>query len=308
MVIKAEEKEAIANYIKHFLYLLEKAVEEECRVESIGVLYSAGVDSTLLSFLASKYAKVTAYVTGWEGNSRDIEYALRTKSNVPFEVEIVDMDEREVEEVIPTILKIINKPNPVELGVGIPFYFACKKAKEDDQKIMLCAQGADELFGGYKKYIDCVVEEGYSALEKMMSYDLNNLPRTNLYRDRAIAELHSLHLSTPFLHEKVVEYVTTEIPIKLKVCEVENGEFECVDKVNNKNFIRKYLLRLAAREVGVPECILNRKKKAAQYGSGAQKILERLARKKGFKSKAKEMGRGDYVRMYIEEFFYPPSL
>ncbi|NJE02542.1 asparagine synthase-related protein, partial [Thermococcus sp. JdF3] len=45
--------------------------------------------------------------------------------------------------------------------------------------------------------------------------------------------------------------------------------------------IRKAILREVAVELGLPKWIAERDKKAAQYGSGAQKLLKKLAKSEG---------------------------
>ena len=46
-----------------------------------------------------------------------------------------------------------------------------------------------------------------------------------------------------------------------------------------KGNVKKYILRKAALEFSLPEEIAFRKKIAAQYGSGIDKLLEKLAKK-----------------------------
>ena len=53
-----------------------------------------------------------------------------------------------------------------------------------------------------------------------------------------------------------------------------------IDSLNNKKIIRNIAL-----DLGVPKEFSNRKKKGAQYGSGFDKAILKLAKKNGFKLK-----------------------
>ena len=111
-----------------------------------------------------------------------------------------------------------------------------------------------------------------------------------------------IDLRFPYMDEAFGKYASS-LPSELKVYELEEGmkeEFSCVDVVDKKRFIRKYLLRHLAADAGIPRYILDRKKKAAQYGSEAEKLIDRIARKNEYKKKAAESRRKDYVRMYLE--------
>jgi len=54
-------------------------------------------------------------------------------------------------------------------------------------------------------------------------------------------------------------------------------------KYKIKNNVEKYILRQTAKEMGLPDYITKRKKRAIQYSSNCQKSLKKLAKKRGFK-------------------------
>jgi asparagine synthase (glutamine-hydrolysing) len=94
--------------------------------------------------------------------------------------------------------------------------------------------------------------------------DLLHIAERNLARDDKIAMLNEVEGRFPFLSLPVVG-IALRTPGELKVV---GGE-------------RKVILRRLASRLGVPEWIANREKKAMQYGSRAQKLLEKLAKKEG---------------------------
>jgi len=277
--------------------LLREAIRNEIGNESkIGVVLSAGIDSTLIAILANEFTEVTAYTCGIK-NSKDIEYAEKLKGRIEFEIKILELNSRDVEDSLPKIINAIRDRNPVKVSVEVPFYYASKNAHKDSIRVMLCGQGADELFCGYRRYIDILAKDGYRGVENAIKSDFDNLWNKQLNYDLAVCSLNNITLKFPYMNEKFSNYAMS-IPVELKIR--ESDEFDCFDLINDKRFIRKYILRKIAREVGVPPFILNRKKRAAQYGSGVWKIMERIARRKNFKERARKAGRRDYVKMFLE--------
>ncbi|MBM3309868.1 MAG: asparagine synthase [Candidatus Altiarchaeales archaeon] len=289
------------DFVEKSLRLLEKAVEECCSEGKVGLVFSAGIDSTLVGVLASKYCKIEAYAVGIKG-SHDLDYARKVAGELPFKVNLIEVSEREIERELPNIVKITESASPLDISVAIPFYFASRQAGKNGIKTMLCGQGADELFGGYNRYIELLAEGTYEQLEELMAKDLKELPKSNLDRDKKVCKASGVKLEIPFLKKKFVGFAQ-EIPVQLKVKEVsqlEKVDYDCVDEINGMKFIRKYILRKIAVQAGVPAIVIHRGKKAAQYGSGSQKTLEKLAKENDFKKKATTAGRKDYTKMYLE--------
>ncbi|MEA3255316.1 MAG: asparagine synthase C-terminal domain-containing protein [Candidatus Altiarchaeota archaeon] len=282
-------------YIDELRGLLGNAVKETCDLET-GVVFSGGIDSVIIAMLAARFSRVTAYSCGIK-DSPDLEYVNRCEG-LGFEVRVIEISPEEIEQSLAEIIHAINDVNPVKVSVEIPFYFASKKAGEDGLSVMLSGQGGDELFGGYNRYLSPLPD--YSVVEEMMTRDVESIYVDQINKDIAVCRINDITLCAPYLDEGFKDYAL-KIPVESKLHEVRNSpEFSCVDTVNDRRFIRKYILRELGREIGVPEFILNRKKKAVQYGSGTWKILDKIARGRGFKVKAKKAGRTDYVGMFLE--------
>jgi len=269
------------THIQKLKGLLSEAVKKNCKSEKIGLIFSAGVDSTLLGVLAAGFTEVVAYTVGID-DAPDIIHARELKGKLNLEVRLVETNLEEIENSIPPVLKAIREPNPVQVGVGIPIYLASKKAAKDGIKLVLSGQGADELFGGYNRYLDILESGGYSALEKAMEEDVENIKRDNLDRDVAICGMNGTELRAPYLENGFKDY-SLKISPELKIKEVKGEEFQCIDEIDSKRFIRKYILRKLAQDCKVPPAVLNRSKKAAQYGSGVNKALLKIAKKHGFR-------------------------
>jgi asparagine synthetase B (glutamine-hydrolysing) len=63
-------------------------------------------------------------------------------------------EERNVEEIASKVVNLVEEPNPVKIAIGVPFYWAAEKTAEAGLKVLLAGQGADELFGGYQRYVN----------------------------------------------------------------------------------------------------------------------------------------------------------
>ena len=128
--------------------------------------------------------------------------------------------------------------------------------------MVAAGQGADELFGGYWRYVKMFREIGERVNEHMLT-DLENLYITNLERDELAVASAKSTLTTPYLARRIYEF-SKSIELRLKLRQID-GEI-----------VRKWVLRKAAEALGVPERLSRRPKKAAQYGSGVFKVVKRL--------------------------------
>ncbi|ASJ07513.1 asparagine synthase (glutamine-hydrolyzing) [Thermococcus pacificus] len=230
-----------------------------------GVLFSGGLDSSLVTLLASEYSDVVIYTAGAEG-SPDLEWARMAADKLGLPLKEYVFDVEDVRDAVPKVVFAIEEPNPMNLAIGIPLYFATRLAREDGTKVLLSGQGADELFGGYAKYLE---------RPELMELDLRELSERNLARDDKIAMLNSVEGRFPFLSLPVIS-AALNTPLEAKI----------------SGGVRKAVLRRAAIRAGLPEEIAMREKKAAQYGSHAQKLLEKVAK-----------GEGLSLREYAEKAF-----
>jgi len=284
--------------MNEFLERLDSIVKNQCEKKT-GVIFSGGVDSSLLAVLAASHCSVTAYTVGVE-EAPDLPFAKQLKSH--FHHEIIKLSDEDIDSELDNILPIIKETegevSPVRVGAEFPTYFASKAAKEDGFKVVLSGQGPDEMFGGYARYLSVLFEKGYPQLEKLLKSDTYDLKDRIINIDRAICKSNGVELRNPFLADDFVEYGLS-IDIKERLWSgSKEPKYPC-ETYGGKYAIRKFCEKKAADEI-LPKDIVWRPKKAAQYGSGIHKVLDRLARKYGFKEKAKKAGKGEYLTMFLE--------
>lgn len=235
------------------------------RVESlneIGVIFSGGVDSSYVALLLKEMSenvplKIKLYAVGVEG-SKDVEAAIYASKFLNLDLEICEVTEELVREALPQVVKAIGDDNLMKVGVGLTTYFATKMVARDGIKVAISGQGADELFGGYKRYLQSFVD---GTLNYDLRVDMSNMYHVNLERDDACSMLNSVELRLPFLDKKLVELVLN-IPDNKKIVSMHDD-------------MRKSILRKLAFEEGLDYEIAYRPKKAAQYGTGIDKILRK---------------------------------
>ena len=59
---------------------------------------------------------------------------------------------KEIESLIPQIIRATESVDPMKIAIGIPLYVVAKIARENGKRVILTGQGADELFGGYRRH------------------------------------------------------------------------------------------------------------------------------------------------------------
>ncbi len=236
-------------------------------IDKIGIIYSGGVDSTLVAKMASEYSETVLYCVGTE-ESEDLKYAENAAKDMGLKFRKKVISPSEYEKYLFKVAYAIDEINLMKLAVGIPIYVASEMAKKDGIKVVLSGQGADELFGGYNRYKRILSEKGKEELNKALYNDVMNIYKVNLERDDHCTMANSVELRVPFLDRDVVE-VGLSLPIEYKIC--ESG-------------FRKRILRDVALKY-IPKYIAYRPKKAAQYGSGSEKIIYSVARDYGYSKK-----------------------
>ena len=250
-------------YVKNLENALTTAVSKLTKdVKRIGVPFSGGLDSSIVAELASRSTDVTLYVAGFE-DSHDFRVADESASMLDLPLIKIKLVEKDIENAIPVLAKIIKSKNPVILSFELPLFFTAKNSIE---KILLSGHGADELFAGYARYLKS------KKLDENLENDVNELKSKGIIRDKNVVSYFDKELRTPFLDENVVK-IGLSIP----------GEYKI------KNGIRKYVLREVGKSLGLQDEIVMRKKKAAQYSSGVMKVMKKLA-------KEKNLGLKDYIK------------
>jgi asparagine synthase (glutamine-hydrolysing) len=235
---------------------LEEAIVTAVRLRSgEGVTaLSGGVDSSLVAKLAGRECVAVGL-----RDSHDLRHAKHAAGLLGLSCTYAEITPEEIEAALPLVVAVIPKKDPVSTGIALTQYFIARWAGEHGHRRVITGQGADELFGGYQRY------RTTATLDDDLARDIEGLGE-QAERDQSVAALHGAYLSMPYLDMRVVR-AARAIPAAGKV----------------RAGIHKIPLRTVA-ERHIPAELAWYGKKAMQYGSGIWKVLQKLARKNGYKT------------------------
>jgi asparagine synthase (glutamine-hydrolysing) len=164
----------------------------------------------------------------------------------------------EMFEVLPEVIWHVESYNPSMVTGSVVTLMGARLAKDHGIKVVLCGEGSDEIFAGYK----AVRNMTWPELENATWTLLNNLHKTELQRLDRMSMAVSLEARVPFMDRDVVEYATN-LPAAVKL------------KEHDGRLVEKWILRQAFDGV-LPEHILWREKMPFDQGSGGRGIIERV--------------------------------
>lgn len=146
---------------------IEAALRESVAAHAIadvdvGCFLSAGVDSNLVAREAARIMEARAFTIGWgEGRFSELEAAatFARATGLPNEGRILGAEQFFAS--VPAVQYAMDEPLPNPSAV--PLYHLCAMAAES-VKVVLSGEGADELFGGYPYYQECLAFAPYMTV------------------------------------------------------------------------------------------------------------------------------------------------
>jgi len=236
---------------------IQNAVKESITEKRIGIAFSGGVDSTLVSKICKELEfDITLLTIGFPG-SHDIAFAKDVNEILNFTHEISKIDHDSFNEIASKINKKINTDNLSWNENCIAFYYVAKLANSLRIKIVVTANGIDELFCGYNAYRE-VIEKGEDKVIELMNSKLDNEQKMMQAVNEVTSEF-GVRIIQPLLSKEFIEYAKS-IPVSEKI-------------TSKDDLMRKHIIRKLASKIGVPEISTNKRKKAFQYGSLIHKAL-----------------------------------
>jgi len=239
------------------------------RAGKVCVAFSGGLDSALTAAMAkSAGVEIEAVSVGLAGSS-EIATVEKFANQLGLHITIETFPVDSVEKYVRKLLWLIEEPNMMKLTVAIPLHWATMVAARCGYEVMLCGQGSDELYGGYNKYVNTLRLRGRQALSDQLYSSVIESSTVNYERDDQATSPFPVELRTPFADPDLIKFSLT-IPSEFKV-------------KDGNDVTRKWVLRDVARNVGVPEDIAWRRKKAIQHGTGVEKAVIKLAKSNGLR-------------------------
>jgi asparagine synthase (glutamine-hydrolysing) len=233
-------------------------------LKEVAIAFSGGLDSSLIAYLATKEGKRVSLIHVSLENQPETEEAIEAAQALDLPMQIHLFKDSDVEVALPSVVGLIEEPDPIKAAIGVSFYWVAEQATQAKFQAVLAGQGADELFGGYQRYVNQACKNGNESTCKTMYQDAISMHENNLERDRKLMGFYDVELRCPF-----ASYAITEFALGLPL--------EC--KLEPKaDTLRKLVLRRAAQNIGVPAGIFDKPKKAVQYSTGINDAVKRIAK------------------------------
>ena len=146
---------------------IEAAVRESVAAHAVadvevGCFLSAGVDSSLVAAEASRIMEARTFSIGYgEARYSELAAAAAFAEAVGLPNQARHLTAEEFFASAAAVQYAMDEPLPNPSAV--PLYHLCRMAAES-VKVVLSGEGADELFGGYPYYQECLAFEPYLAL------------------------------------------------------------------------------------------------------------------------------------------------
>ncbi len=248
--------------------VLRSAIRRMVEGRDVAVAFSGGLDSGIVAAITKEYARSVKLYTAGVQDAYDVLESRDVAAKLGIEWEHILISESDLEDCIRDMIGVTGTVNPITLSFEIPLYYVSKTVKEE---FIIGGQGADELFAGYSKYVGLPEDE----FRDLREADMARLFNETLGHERMVSEHFGKTVLYPYLDKEVMDVV---------------GKIDMADLIPGD--VRKENLRKVAENIGQPE-VAAKKKKAAQYGSGAMNLFRKIAKRKGVTVNEMVMGMKD---------------
>lgn len=256
--------------MKRILEELRSNLKEAVRRnEAEALLFSGGLDTSILAFLLPEIPALSVRLEEW---GDDFEHARRLSQELGLEFYLRSVSTEEAFEAIPEVIKIRRSFDPA-LPNDLAIYFALKLAKEKGIKKVMTGDGADELFAGYSYMFDLDLEDYIPKLAVRMSFSANE-----------IGSFLEVEVKQPFLDKEVIDFALS-LKWDLKIREKKEER------------LGKWILRKAF-EPFLPQEIIWQDKRPIEVGTGFSKLREII------ESKVKKVPEDIGIEFLSKEHFY----
>jgi asparagine synthase (glutamine-hydrolysing) len=130
---------------------------------------SGGLDSSIVTVLAHRAAQeIDAYTITFRPEDQRLEampddavYARKVAARFGIDLHEIEISP-DIVSLLPRMVDVLDEP--IGDPAAINTLLMCEAARERGVKVILSGMGADELFGGYRKHLACVMASRYRRL------------------------------------------------------------------------------------------------------------------------------------------------
>ena len=225
-------------------YLIEAFNYRMVSDVNIGVFLSGGIDSSIVTAILSNKYKLNTYTIGF--NEKDIDESKYARKVAKFlntnHTEYI-CSLKEAQDIIPLLPEIYDEPFGDSSTIST---FLVSKIAKKDVKVVLSADGGDEIFAGYDKYSMIMNYYNKFSILKKMKFIFNFFPlkilnslynyETRFYKIRNIATNFSLNtinkmMSQVFSFEETLKILNIEFLKKTTNLDLELGNKDILNNI-----------------------------------------------------------------------------
>lgn len=231
----------------------------------VGVLLSGGLDSSLTSAIAARLLKdngkkLHSFSIGLDADAPDNTAARKAAEFLGTEHHEIHFTIEEGVEVLEKVIYHIETYDIISVRAGVPMYLLAKAIADQEIKVILSGEGADEVFGGHLYFRNAPSAEEFQdetieRVQKLFTADLLRVDKTTM--------AHGLEARIPFLDKDFLD-----VAIQIKTEEKQPKSYDDIEK---------YILRKAfdtPEDPYLPAEILWRQKEQFSDGVGYNWIDE----------------------------------
>jgi asparagine synthase (glutamine-hydrolysing) len=134
---------------------------------------SGGLDSSLITAMAaSRDPSIEAYTITFRPEDQRLEampddavYARKMAAHLGIRLHEIEISP-DVVDMLPRVVDVLDEP--IGDPAAINTILMCQAARDAGVKVLLSGMGADELFGGYRKHLACVLGAKYQTLPRSL--------------------------------------------------------------------------------------------------------------------------------------------
>jgi asparagine synthase (glutamine-hydrolysing) len=275
--------ESVCKIKDYLINAVNKRIQ--CTDRPIACLLSGGIDSSLICgiirSLLPNDKPLETYSIGMVGAS-DKEYIKTVAEYIKSTHTHVELSKEAFLSAIPDVIRLLETHDTTTVRASVGNYLIAKYISEhSDAKVIFNGDGSDELFGGYKYFLNCPNKYEFNKERKRLLTDLHYF---DVLRSERSISVNKLEARTPFLDKELVSYVMTLCHDLTFTFDNESSNETyakrsthyqkhqaCVFESMKQSGIEKWMLRRAFIDSNlIPLSILTRSKEAFSDGVSSQ--------------------------------------